>query len=65
MENGDAKARWSSRKFWAAMFWMAVFTGLLVLDMLPADAYVTLALVVLGAYFASNVYQHVHKVRQP
>ena len=46
---------WSSRKFWAAMFWQVAFSVLLVLDKLPPTVYENLTWVTLGGYFAANV----------
>lgn len=47
--------RWSSRKFWGAMFWESVMVLLLVLGHLPPDAFVTITIVILGGYFTANV----------
>lgn len=55
---GEAATRWSSRKFWAMMFWQGVFTGLLVLGKLPTEAFVTLTMMLLGSYFIANAAQH-------
>jgi len=46
---------WTSRKFWSAMFWQAVFTGLLIAKVLPPEVYFSLTLITLGGYFAANV----------
>ena len=51
--------RWTSRKFWAAMTWQAVMTGLLVVGVLPAEAYVAVTYLILGSYVAGNVTQHI------
>jgi len=55
----ETKGRWSSRKFWSAMFWQAVLTVLLIVDKLPASSFETLTYLLLGGYFFSNVAQKV------
>lgn len=49
------ESKWSSRKFWAAMGWQAVFTWLLFHDKLPPTVYEGMTWVTLGAYFVANV----------
>lgn len=49
------RGRWSSRKFWAAMFWQAVMTILVVMDRLDQSIFETLTFLILGGYFLSNV----------
>ena len=50
-------ARWTSRKFWAAMFWEFVMVVLLWAGKLPVDVFETLTWLLLGGYFLSNVAQ--------
>ena len=57
-------SRYSSRKFWAMMFWQSVFTWLLIKSHLSGDQYGNLTFVLLGAYFAANVGDKFAK-RQP
>lgn len=57
----STRARWSSRKFWAAMFWQAATTMLLVSGKLPFDTYEALTYLILGGYFLSNVASKVAK----
>ena len=54
---GTQEPRWSSRKFWAAMFWQAVLVVLVVQDKIPASAFESLTYLILGGYFLSNVAQ--------
>lgn len=61
----DARQRWSSRKFWTAMIWSLVWTGLLVADYLSETTYRELMLVTLGAYFLANVWQKVKRLEAP
>ena len=49
--------RWSSRKFWAAMFWELIFMIMRSMDTLPVDAFVSLTWLTLGGYFVGNVAQ--------
>jgi len=51
--------RWSSRKFFAAMFWQGVNTVLVWHDKIPSEAYVSITWVLLGLYFGGNVAQHI------
>jgi hypothetical protein len=51
--------RWSSRKFFAMFFWQGVNTILVWNDKIPSEAYVSITWVLLGAYFAGNVAQHI------
>lgn len=51
--------RWSSRKFWAAMFWEGVMVLLLWAGKIPVDVFETLTWLLLGGYFLSNVAQKV------
>lgn len=51
----DLKARLTSRKFWAVMFWQAAFCGLLWAGKLPVDAFVSLTWLILGGYLLANV----------
>jgi len=53
----ETKERWSSRKFWAAMVWMAVMCALLVEGSLPVDAFVSVTWLLLGGYFVGNIAQ--------
>jgi len=52
------KERWTSRKFWSAMFWQSVITVMRSFDVLPTDAYVSLTYLIIGGYFLSNVSEH-------
>lgn len=47
--------KWSSRKFWAAMFWQSVVTVLVTFGRLPIDTFEALTYLILGGYFLSNV----------
>lgn len=60
----DAKHRWSSRKFWSAMFWQGVMVILLVTDKLPVATFETLTWLLLGGYFLSNVAQKISEIRK-
>lgn len=51
--------RWSSRKFWAAMFWEGVMVLLLWAGKIPVDVFETLTWLLLGGYFVSNVAQKI------
>jgi hypothetical protein len=51
--------KWSSRKFVAVMFWQAIMVALLWNDKLPPEAFVSITWVLLGAYVAGNVAQHI------
>jgi hypothetical protein len=53
----DKATRWTSRKFWAAMVWQAVFCVLLWAGKLPPEIFFNLALITIGGYLASNVVQ--------
>ncbi|SES15290.1 hypothetical protein SAMN04487958_10818 [Vreelandella subterranea] len=53
----DVKQRWSSRKFWAAMFWQLVMVGLLIAGLLPVEVFEALTWLLLGGYFVGNVAQ--------
>ncbi len=53
----DVLLRWTSRKFWAAMFWQAIITILLYLGKMPIDAYQNLSWLFVGGYFVGNVAQ--------
>ena len=59
----DAKQRWSSRKFWAAMVWQGVMVGLLAKGALPEEPFVAITYLILGGYFAGNVIQHLGQGR--
>ncbi len=52
-------ARWSSRKFWAAMVWQGVFTWLFYAGKLPVEAFTSVTWLLLGGYFVGNVAQKV------
>ena len=58
MEEGIVK-RWSSRKFWAMMFWQSAMAGLLLKGVLPSEAFVSITYLILGGYFLGNVAQHI------
>lgn len=47
--------RWTSRKFWAMMFWEGVFCIMFWKQIMPVDAFVSLTWLLLGGYFLSNV----------
>lgn len=49
--------RWTSRKFWAAMFWEVVMVMLLYVGKLPVEAFESLTWLLLGGYFVGNVTQ--------
>lgn len=59
--NDDLKKRLTSRKFWAAMFWQAVFCVLLWHGKLPVESFVSLTYLILGGYLLANVAQGVLK----
>jgi len=59
----EVKTRWSSRKFWSAMIWQAVFTVMFGLGVLPEEAFVALTYLLLGGYFVSNTSQHIMSKR--
>lgn len=48
---------WTSRKFWTAQAWEAVFVVLLAGGVLPPEIFQTLTFVTIGGYLASNVAQ--------
>ncbi|HKJ87614.1 MAG TPA: hypothetical protein VKA48_03815 [Gammaproteobacteria bacterium] len=48
---------WTSRKFWTAQAWEAVFVVLLARGDLPPDVFQTLTFVTIGGYLAANVAQ--------
>lgn len=56
--------RWTSRKFAAVMFWQGVMVVLLWNDKLPPEAFVSVTWVLLGAYVAGNVAQHIWERRE-
>jgi putative copper export protein len=56
--------RYSSRKFGAVMFWQAVITGLLLMDKLAQEHFVTLTMALLVGYLVVNSAQHVLESRQ-
>lgn len=53
----DTAVRWTSRKFWAAMFWEGVMVWLLWSGKLPVEAFQSLTWLLLGGYFLGNVVQ--------
>lgn len=53
----DALIRWTSRKFWAVMFWQAVVAYLLWAGKLPVDAFESITWLLLGGYLGANVAQ--------
>lgn len=55
MQGGAVGGKWSSRKFWAAMFWQSVVTVLVTFGRLPVDTFESLTYLILGGYFLSNV----------
>lgn len=57
MQGGAVGGRWSSRKFWAAMFWQSVVTLLVWFNKIPDTIFETLTFLILGGYFLSNVAQ--------
>lgn len=57
MSEYTTKDRWTSRKFWAAMLWQAVFTILFANNIMPADMFKGLTWLLLGGLFAANVGQ--------
>lgn len=56
--------KWSSRKFWAMMFWQLVMVGLLVAGVLPPEPFVAITWLILGGYFVGNVAQHIAGARK-
>lgn len=56
--------RWTSRKFWAMMFWQSVMTALLWFEVLPAEPFVAITWLILGGYFVGNVTQHIAGARK-
>lgn len=57
MQGRAVGGRWSSRKFWAAMFWQSVCTLLVWFNKIPDTIFETLTFLILGGYFLSNVAQ--------
>jgi len=56
--------RYSSRKFAAVMGWQAVITGLLLLDKLAQEHFVTLTMALLVGYLVVNSAQHIMEGRK-
>lgn len=50
-----ASTRWTSRKFWAVMFWEAVFVFLFCIDKLSETALESVTYLLLGGYLVANV----------
>lgn len=57
MNDEETEPRWTSRKFWAAMFWMAVMSAMLAAGRLPVEAFVSVTYLLLGGYFVGNIAQ--------
>lgn len=55
----NAAQRWSSRKFWAVMFWCVVATGLLIAGYITDEIWQSVIMWLLGAYVGVNVAQKV------
>ena len=47
--------RWTSRKFWAAMVWEAVFVTLFTKGILPEALLLSFTWLLLGGYFCANL----------
>lgn len=50
-------SRWTSRKFWAMMFWQGVFTTMLWHGKLSITVFENLTWMLLGGYFVANIAQ--------
>lgn len=48
------KGRWTSRKFWAAMFWQGVMTLLVYMDKIDQNVFESITFCIVGGYLASN-----------
>lgn len=49
------RGKWSSRKFWAMMFWEAAFLAVFLCDKMSESTFESLTFLLLGGYLLSNV----------